>query len=426
MKGVIFYSWQSDLPNATNRGFIQQALENVARAITADKTIEVEAAIDRDTQGVPGAPDIAKTILEKIAVSDVIVADVSIIGGTPDDRPTPNPNVLIELGYALCSLGHERVLLVLNTAYGGPELLPFDLKMRRVVTYNMPESASDRASERRSLEGKLNEAVRAGLTKGRRPSAAASQAEPAMAELTGPQSKLFLTEPGQTGTRTEEYYRFLLGLHDDRAGRRLTKEIELEFEQCIINALGETQHSWPVIRGGAMSVFRLGAGVQIEQQFALTSRGALGFITRAYVPTNDGPFFVPSFFIRDLAGFLGLAALFYKRAGCDGDGLLQVDLAVNKEAQLFAGLPTRVSPLPGSDLFEPSLRRVSSHVGARANVALRTITCERLQEHIGAIMNDLVRPMGSVLGPRFGESIRPILDDVLKRISPLLAAATVA
>jgi hypothetical protein len=167
MKSVVFYSWQSDLPNATNRSFIQQALENVARAITADKTIEVEAAIDRDTQGVPGAPDIAKTILEKIGTSDVVVADVSIIGGTPDGRRTPNPNVLIELGYALCSLGPERVLLVLNTAYGRPELLPFDLKMRRVVTYNMPESVSDRAGERKSLEAKLNEAVRAGLTRGR-------------------------------------------------------------------------------------------------------------------------------------------------------------------------------------------------------------------------------------------------------------------
>ena len=134
-----------------------------------------------------------------------------------------------------------------------------------------------------------------------------------MAELTGPQSKLFLTEPGQPGTRTDEYYRFLLGLHDGRAGRRLTKEIELEFEQCISSALGENQRRWPVIRGGAMSVFRLGADVQIEQEFALTSKGALGFVTHAYVRTNDGPFFVPGFFIRHLADFLGLAALFYTR-----------------------------------------------------------------------------------------------------------------
>jgi len=76
MHRVVFYTWQSDLPNATNRGFIQQALENVAKAITADDTIDVEPVIDRDTQGGAGAPDIAKTIFQKIAVADVVVADV--------------------------------------------------------------------------------------------------------------------------------------------------------------------------------------------------------------------------------------------------------------------------------------------------------------------------------------------------------------
>jgi len=58
---VVFYSWQSDLPNATNRSFIQEALETVAKAIKADDTVDVEPVIDRDTQGVAGAPDIAKT-----------------------------------------------------------------------------------------------------------------------------------------------------------------------------------------------------------------------------------------------------------------------------------------------------------------------------------------------------------------------------
>jgi len=34
MKQIVFYSWQSDLPNACNRGFIQGALENAAAADT--------------------------------------------------------------------------------------------------------------------------------------------------------------------------------------------------------------------------------------------------------------------------------------------------------------------------------------------------------------------------------------------------------
>src|SRR5271168_81681 len=118
MPHVVFYTWQSDLPNATNRSFILKALENVAHAITIDDTVDVEPVIDRDTQGVPGAPDISKTIFQKIAAADVLVADVSIVGVIEGGRPTPNPNVLIELGYALHALGDERVVLVLNLAFG--------------------------------------------------------------------------------------------------------------------------------------------------------------------------------------------------------------------------------------------------------------------------------------------------------------------
>src|SRR6266446_2290788 len=60
----VFYSWQSDLPNATNRGFIEKALEEAAKSIRAEGSISVDPVIDRDTAGVPGSPDIASTILE--------------------------------------------------------------------------------------------------------------------------------------------------------------------------------------------------------------------------------------------------------------------------------------------------------------------------------------------------------------------------
>ena len=77
MAHTIFYSWQSDLPNSTNRRFIQQTLEEAAKALAKDLT--VEPVIDRDTQNVPGSPEIARTIFGKIAVADVVVADVSFI-----------------------------------------------------------------------------------------------------------------------------------------------------------------------------------------------------------------------------------------------------------------------------------------------------------------------------------------------------------
>src|SRR5260221_3957531 len=105
MPRTIFYSWQSDLPNATNRGFIQTALEKAVKALTTDGTVDVQPVIDRDTQGIPGAPDIAKAIFTKIDAADVFVADVSIVVGQNEGRPMPNPNVLFELGYSLKALG---------------------------------------------------------------------------------------------------------------------------------------------------------------------------------------------------------------------------------------------------------------------------------------------------------------------------------
>jgi hypothetical protein len=156
---IVFYSWQSDLPNATNRGFIQKALENVAKMVRNDDSIHVEPVIDRDTLGVPGSPDIADTIFSKIEQAQIFVCDVSIINEGAS-RPSPNPNVLIELGYAKKALGQERIIMVLNEAYGRVEMLPFDLRLRRVIPYSMPEDSNDRATERRKLEARLNEGLR--------------------------------------------------------------------------------------------------------------------------------------------------------------------------------------------------------------------------------------------------------------------------
>jgi len=156
----IFYSWQSDLLNKTNRGFIGDALEAAAKSIRNDDSIEVYPVIDRDTINVPGSPDIAHTIFNKIEDTQVFLCDISIINQNTPSRPTPNPNVLLELGYALKTLGWENVIMVMNTAFGKPELLPFDLKMRRVITYNMPEVSEDRATERKKLQQTLEIALR--------------------------------------------------------------------------------------------------------------------------------------------------------------------------------------------------------------------------------------------------------------------------
>lgn len=120
----------------------------------------VDPVIDRDTQNVPGAPDIGATILAKIDAAAVFVADVTLVGSTVSGKPTPNPNVLVELGYAVKGLGWSRILLVLNTAFGEPEDLPFDLRQKRAITYSSPEDATERAPERRRLAKTLDSALR--------------------------------------------------------------------------------------------------------------------------------------------------------------------------------------------------------------------------------------------------------------------------
>jgi len=75
---------------------------------------------------------------------------VSIIG-TTKKRAVPNPNVLIELGYALKALGHERIVLVFNKTFGKIEKLPFDLRMHRTLTYECAESVTDRSEIKKNL-----------------------------------------------------------------------------------------------------------------------------------------------------------------------------------------------------------------------------------------------------------------------------------
>lgn len=184
MSFTIFYSWQSDLPNATNRGFIQTALEKSATTLRRDEAISVEPRVDHSTLGVPGAPEIAQTIFGKIDECQLFVGDVSIINHGDEGRRTPNPNVLVELGYALKSRGHERVILIMNTAYGDLESLPFDLKTRKVFTYTMPQEEVERSGERRALEQRLTAAIHDVINHHERTASPPAPAAPSLAECT--------------------------------------------------------------------------------------------------------------------------------------------------------------------------------------------------------------------------------------------------
>ena len=130
------------------RYFIREALvdaiSQVADEIGVDDADRPE--IDHDTKGERGMADIAVTILNKIADAAVFVADLTPIVQSPDGKWLPNPNVMIELGWAMHRPGWERVIGILNMASGTKvEDLPFDIRQRRVVTFVLAENADKKS-----------------------------------------------------------------------------------------------------------------------------------------------------------------------------------------------------------------------------------------------------------------------------------------
>src|SRR5581483_12009667 len=117
MRITIFFSWQSDTPNKTGRNFIERALEMAVARITKDVTVEEAVReglqLDGDTQGVPGSPPIFDTILSKIEAATVFVPDLTSVATRSNGRLTPNPNVLVEYGFALKALKYSRIIHVM-------------------------------------------------------------------------------------------------------------------------------------------------------------------------------------------------------------------------------------------------------------------------------------------------------------------------
>lgn len=164
---TIFWSWQSDLQGKTNRHFVRDAIEQALTELSEDQGLEEahrdELIIDQDSKGVPGTPDLATIILQKIDKCSVFVADVSIVGHLTSEKSVINSNVAIELGYAMKSKGGDRILMVANEAFTARDKLPFDLRHKRgPIFFNLPDGATkmDILDEKVKLVSKLKEAIR--------------------------------------------------------------------------------------------------------------------------------------------------------------------------------------------------------------------------------------------------------------------------
>ncbi len=164
----IFWSWQSDYSPKTCRHFIRDALADAIAQIAGETGVDDadRPEIDHDTKGERGMADIAATILNKIADAAVFVADLTPIAKSPDGKWLPNPNVMIELGWAMHRPGWERVIGILNMASGAKvEDLPFDIRHRRIVTFVLSETTDKptRTAVRSKLVKELKEALQTNL-----------------------------------------------------------------------------------------------------------------------------------------------------------------------------------------------------------------------------------------------------------------------
>lgn len=159
----IFFCWQDHLDKKLHRFLIRDALNAAIGKIQGELPEDVECILrqDSDTMNRAGSVDIANSILEKINNSAVVIGDVTpVLCDSAKGFFYPNPNVLIELGYAAKHLGWNRVVCLFNEAVCSPKDLPFDISHRRLTPYCCKD-ISQKAQATKALEGILCISIRA-------------------------------------------------------------------------------------------------------------------------------------------------------------------------------------------------------------------------------------------------------------------------
>jgi len=175
----IFFAYQSDTDDRYNKGFIHQASLN---AIDKLKTENYDIEFDFGFKKTPGSPILISEMLKKNDDADMVLVDLTFTSSkngfdakkiskwgktiayykdTPD-KLSPNPNVLLETGYAWSKKGQYRTLIVMNKAFGHPDNLPVDFKgFRWGITYSLDsKNYEQRKPERKKLTEDLYDAFK--------------------------------------------------------------------------------------------------------------------------------------------------------------------------------------------------------------------------------------------------------------------------
>ena len=139
----IFFAWQSDYK--TSRNQIDDALKRMVKECNGGWHPMRPMVVTSATEVGDGAVRIDSALMEKIQRARLFVGDVTPILGSDLDL-YPNPNVLIEVGYALASKAPGEVILVEHARSeaaipGDPKdgaRMPFDIDHVQRIRYAKP------------------------------------------------------------------------------------------------------------------------------------------------------------------------------------------------------------------------------------------------------------------------------------------------
>ncbi len=166
---TVFYSWQSDADRNCNQRFIGECLDAAVKLATDKMTLPQGLVVRRDTTDGAGTPSIPATIFRRIDECAVFVGDVTLVAGSCDScakdgiQKFPNGNVALELGYAVKTLGWNRILLTMNTAYGKPDEQIFHLLQHRNPVQFELKNDEKRVEVRKGLIKNLAEYIEMAL-----------------------------------------------------------------------------------------------------------------------------------------------------------------------------------------------------------------------------------------------------------------------
>ena len=102
---TLFWSWQSDTRANCNRTLIRRAIDAAVSNVAQNDPLICDYEVHEGVVNESGTPMITDVILSRIRECNVFVGDLTLVGQIGENKLTPNPNVLLEMGYAASQIG---------------------------------------------------------------------------------------------------------------------------------------------------------------------------------------------------------------------------------------------------------------------------------------------------------------------------------